>query len=98
VIGPNDVANPGSAMPEVPPLRSFKVVRMKPGSQTETEEVIVHAHSVQFAGPILQFVTYMVLNGEPGGVTKRGFFGWCDYEDISLPDSGIVVAKGFSIN
>ena len=76
----------------IPPLRTFRVVRDgKP-------DVEVRAHSLQFAGNVIQFVTFAIIDGQPGGVSKRGFNGWSDYEDITPEPSGIIAVGSMGVN
>ncbi len=74
-----DPSQVATVMPEVPPLRTFKVIR------EGKSDVEVRAHSLQFAGPILQFLTFCIIDGQPTSITNRGFYGWVDYEDITGP-------------
>ncbi len=87
--GPSfDPSQVKTGLPEIPPIRTFKVIRVVPGSEGKDpvkEEVLVRAHSLQFAGPILQFLTFCIIEGEPTSITNRGFYGWQDYEDITGP-------------
>ena len=92
---PGDDAQTGPAMqvPQVPPLRTFKLHRINPELPIDdhiVEEIVINAHEVEInvAGNVLRFREYMLHPTEgPTNRVVRCFNGWLDYEEVIIERS-----------
>lgn len=83
---------------KLPALRLFRVTRIKPLIPTETEELMVSAHSIDFiAANVVRFIEGVVFPELPPEQQvheriRRVVWGVVDLEEVAVPaSSGLIV-------